>query len=96
MRSGLGPIDTGIFSRPHHSVEQQLPRGDIPIIAYPQEVFLGQVVNREIYSVLGSRIALRTKAETSLRLATMQLALEGVGVGWVPASVAQDDLMRGT
>lgn len=69
--------------------------GEIPVIAYPQDVFLGQVVNREIFSVLRSRVFLRTKAETSLTLATLQLALEAVGVGWIPASVARRDLMRG-
>ena len=85
-----------VFSADHlDALNQSYQRGEIPVIAYPQDVFFGQVVNREIFSILRSRIFLRIKAETSLTFASLQLALEGVGIGWVPKSVAARDLNRG-
>lgn len=77
------------------TLNEQYQQGEIPIIAYPRDVFLGQVTNREIFSTLRTRVSLRTQAETALTLAAAQLALEGVGVSWVPQSVALKDLQRG-
>jgi len=69
--------------------------GEVSIIAYPPDVFLGQVTNREIFPSLKIGVFLRTRAETALTLAALQLASEGVGVGWVPQAVAAKDLSRG-
>ena len=85
-----------VFSSEHVALlNQTYQEGEIPVITYPQDVFFGQVVNREIFSILRSRIFLRAKAETSLTFASLQLALEGVGIGWVPKSVAARYLGRG-
>ncbi|HEX7074748.1 MAG TPA: LysR substrate-binding domain-containing protein [Hyphomicrobiaceae bacterium] len=69
--------------------------GELPVIAYPADVFLGEVMNREIFPKLRSQSFLRAKAETALTLAALQLALTGVGVAWVPRSLAAKDIAYG-
>ena len=71
-------------------------RGDLPIVAYPADVFLGQVANREILPLIGDAFTIRRKAETALTLAGMQLAIAGIGVAWLPASLAAPYLANGT
>lgn len=68
---------------------------EVAIVTYPADVFFGQVLNREIFPMLPPGIYLRRKAETALTLAALQLALEGVGVAWVPESLAAKELARG-
>jgi DNA-binding transcriptional LysR family regulator len=70
--------------------------GDVPIIVYPPDVFFGQVMSRQIYPYVSNEINLRRRAETALTLAALQLALEGVGVGWIPRSLAANELARET
>lgn len=71
-------------------------RGELPIVAYPADVFLGQVTNREILPLVGEDTGIRRKAETALTLAGLQLAVEGIGVAWLPASLAGPYLANGT
>lgn len=66
----------------------QYRNGELPIISYPPEVFLGIVMQREILPSLRKTLLLREKAVSSLTLAVMQLAHTGVGVAWVPHSLA--------
>jgi DNA-binding transcriptional LysR family regulator len=78
------------------ALNAQYRRGEVPVIVYPNEVFLGQVMNREIFPKLRSQVLLRTKAETALTLAGLQLAHEGVGVAWVPLSLASKEIAGGS
>lgn len=66
-------------------------RGEIPVITYPSNVFMGEAMAREIYPLMNS-VILRKRAETALTLAALQLALAGVGVAWIPYSLAESDL----
>ncbi|QBY01393.1 LysR family transcriptional regulator [Rhodophyticola sp. CCM32] len=68
---------------------------DLPVIAYPGRVFLGQVLEQAIFSQLGSEVHIVPQVETALTLAAMELAVAGVGVAWVPASLCKDHVLRG-
>jgi DNA-binding transcriptional LysR family regulator len=69
-------------------LNDQYRQGEVPVITYPTEVFLGQVLNREIFPRLHPNLFLHTKAETALTLAGLQLAKAAIGVAWVPLSLA--------
>lgn len=77
-------------------LEEERQRGDVPVITYPTDVFLGQLVNQEVFVGIGSRFFVRNKAETALTLAAKQLALAGVGIAWLPESLAGLELSNGT
>lgn len=67
----------------------------LPLIAYPPEIFLGQVVNRDVLPHLNVQFRIEVKAESGLALAVMHYVLEGIGVGWLPQSLAQPHLDSG-
>lgn len=69
--------------------------GELPIIIYPQDVFLGEVMQREIMPKLRNQLFPKEKAESALTLAALQLALAGVGVAWVPRSLAAKEIGYG-
>lgn len=67
----------------------------IPIIAYPADVFLGQVFTQMIGPRLPIGAATLPIAETALTLAMMQLALSEIGIAWLPLSLVSRSLSRG-
>src|SRR5690606_13609934 len=67
----------------------------LPYIAYPAEVFLGQVMHREILAKLPAGCQTLAVAETALTLAAMEMALAGYAVAWVPHSLAGKYLDEG-
>jgi DNA-binding transcriptional LysR family regulator len=69
--------------------------GEIPVIAYPSGVFLGQIMDNLILPGLRSQAKPVPKVETALTLAALELAQVGVGVAWVPASIAAEHLADG-
>lgn len=60
----------------------------LPYIAYPAEVFLGQVMDRKILPALSATLRPLAKAETALTLAAMEMALAGFAIAWAPYSLA--------
>ncbi|MCX7286425.1 MAG: LysR substrate-binding domain-containing protein [Rhodobacterales bacterium] len=62
---------------------------ELPLIEYPQDVFFGGVMATRITPALASGIIPVARAETALTLAALEMAASGVGVAWVPASVAR-------
>ncbi len=62
--------------------------GELPIIAYPPEVFLGQVLERVLLPQLDPALSVVQQVETALTLAAVELAVEELGVAWVPASLS--------
>lgn len=62
-------------------------------VAYPREVFLGEVMNSLILPRLPVTAA--PKVETALTLAALEFAVEGLGVAWVPASLAAARIVEG-
>jgi DNA-binding transcriptional LysR family regulator len=67
----------------------------IPIIAYPADVFLGQVFTQMIGPRLPIGAATLPIAETALTLAMLQLALSAIGIAWLPLSLVSQSLSRG-
>lgn len=68
---------------------------DIPIIAYPADVFLGQVFARMILPRLPKGAATVPIAETALTLAMLQLVIGEIGIAWLPVSLVEQALSRG-
>lgn len=68
---------------------------EIPYITYPSEVFLGQVMERSILPFLDPAFRHVPKVETALTLAAIEMARVGIGVAWVPESLAHDSLAAG-
>jgi DNA-binding transcriptional LysR family regulator len=69
---------------------------EIPCIAYPADVFLGEVMARKILPLLGPTIVLSPKAETALTLAALEMAAVGVAAAWVPRSLAAERIANGS
>lgn len=72
-----------------------LDGAEVPVIAYPSDVFLGRILARYIRPALGAGLRPRPKAETALTLAALEMAAIELGVAWVPRSLAADHLRRG-
>ena len=70
-------------------------RGELPVVAYPNDAFLGRLFNEELLPRLPDGEYVRRKVETALTLAALELAIRGTGVAWVPASLAQEALRDG-
>lgn len=68
---------------------------EIPYISYPPDVFLGQVMERKILPLINPLFHPLPKVDTALTLAAVEMAAIGVGVAWVPESLAQDRLVTG-
>lgn len=73
----------------------QLQGGELPVIAYPPDVFLGRIVTQCILPALPDTILLSPKAETALTLAACEYALDGIGVAWLPLTLVQKHLEKG-
>ncbi len=77
-------------------LETRRSAGELPIIAYPAEVFLGSVMHRIILPRLGGELRALPKGETALTLAALELAAVGIGVAWVPASLTREPIANGS
>lgn len=71
-------------------------RGEVPYVAYPREVFLGQVMERLILPLVRGVTRPVAITETALTLAALEMAAVGVAVAWVPASLAQARIAAGS
>lgn len=71
------------------------PDDTLPIVAYPPQVFLGQVVRGHLEEGLGRAYRPRAACETALVPAVRELALRGWGVAWLPRSLVEADLAEG-
>lgn len=82
---------------PPHAKGQLLTamkRREVPVVLYPQNVFLGKVVRDEIWSRLDIGM-FKSRAETALTVAALQFALLGEAVAWIPRSLARSHLDKG-
>ena len=69
--------------------------GELPVVAYPADVFLGVVQRRALFPAAARMCRLRPKLETALTSAALRCAASGVGVAWVPESLARADVESG-
>ncbi len=70
--------------------------GELPIVAYPNDAFLGRLFNEELLPKMSHVGFVRRKVETALTLAALQFAMNGIGVAWVPRSIAVSELDSGS
>jgi len=78
-----------------NAVEANYGDGQIPVVAYPVESFLGQVMAREVFPQLQPNTIINRIAETSLTLAMLSLARAGIGVAWIPDSLIEAYVSNG-
>lgn len=71
-------------------------RGELPVIAYPKDVYLGSLQSRLIFPKLTSVGRIRPRLETALTLAALQFARTGLGVAWIPRNLIIEDIRLGT
>lgn len=69
------------------ALRRQIDDGSLPLIAYPSDVFLGKLIEAEVIPYISEEISRDIKVETALTVAAMQLAANGVGIAWIPASM---------
>lgn len=70
-------------------------KAEIPIVAYPKDVFFGRIMADRILPLLDpGRVAL-PRAETALTIAALEMAAAGVAVAWVPESLARIGIAQG-
>ncbi|MGP1395018.1 MAG: LysR family transcriptional regulator [Inquilinaceae bacterium] len=68
---------------------------DLPLIAYPDSVFLGAVMARHVLPSVALRGRHIRVVETALTLAARELAIAGIGAAWIPESLVRKDLDQG-
>lgn len=68
---------------------------EIPIVAYPKDVFFGRIMAEHILPSLDPGCAVLPRAETALTIAALEMAAAGVAVAWVPQSLARTGLAQG-
>lgn len=76
-------------------LDAQLEAGELPVVAYPDEVFLGRIMKRAILPRLRNGVQVLPRVETALTLAALELASVGIGIAWVPALLARDRILQG-
>lgn len=76
-------------------LQEEIDKGQLPIITYPGDVFFGQMMNCFILPALDSRLRVVGKAETALTLAALELAKVGLGVAWLPRALVEEPLAEG-
>jgi len=85
-----------VFARSQaEQLNERTRHGGLPFIAYPRDVFFGDVLNRIVLPEISSSQRIVPMVETALTLASLELAISGIGVAWVPVSLARASIARG-
>jgi LysR family transcriptional regulator, hypochlorite-specific transcription factor HypT len=85
-----------VYARDHlETLNQSYARGELPVIAYPADVFLGQVQRRVIFPRLTRVGRVRPRLETALTLAALEFARTGFAIAWIPEPLARADVTAG-
>ena len=98
-------FDSGLFEKVTLGHEALIPvaaagRFDatattLPIVMYPADIYLGEVLKVQILPHLPRGVSTYPVAETGLTPAVLQFVRHGLGVGWLPRSVAHEAIARG-
>lgn len=75
------------------------PIGDserLDIISYPTDVFLGDIMQNQILPRVSERFRLSVACELALTPAILQLALQGIGVAWLPVEMVRPHIVSGS
>ena len=68
---------------------------ELPIVAYPREVFFGTIMAERILPALAPTTVALPRAETALTIAALEMAAAGVAAAWVPETLAAIAIAQG-
>lgn len=71
------------------------PGRPLPMLAYPRDSFLGELVWKERMPRLMRETGIETVCESAFAQGLRELALSGLGLAWLPESLIRDDLDNG-
>lgn len=74
---------------------RRMETGELRVIGYPSDSFLGFVLSRHALSRLSQTLAVAVVTEAGLTNAVMQLCLSGIAAAWLPKALARPALARG-
>lgn len=79
-------------SQPVHS---PVPGQALPMLTYPRDSFLGELLWKERMPQLMREAGIETVCESAFAQGLRELTLNGLGLAWLPESLIQDDLASG-
>ncbi len=74
---------------------RRLRDGELRVIGYPSDSFLGGVLSQHVFSRLSQTCNIGVVAEAGLTNAVMQLCLSGIATAWLPKALVHPALLRG-
>lgn len=69
--------------------------GELRVIGYPSDSFLGGVLAQHVFSRLSQTCNIGVVAEAGLTNAVMQLCLSGIATAWLPGALVRSAILRG-
>lgn len=70
--------------------------GPLDIVAYPSDVFLGKVLHNQILPELSEQFEYTISCETALTQGVLEFTTAGMGIGWLPRSIARAGIENGS
>jgi DNA-binding transcriptional LysR family regulator len=74
---------------------QKIDTQKLPIVTYPRNIFLGEVLEKTLAKSHEKGVSFSTVAESGLGPAVLEFVREGLGVGWLPHSLVEEELRSG-
>lgn len=98
LRHVLGHDDLLLVACPSlHKTLRRVPAGGrVPMLCFPPDSFFGQVVRTQALPELMRRQQVVVRCVSEFAMGLRELALAGEGAAWLPASLIQDELGRGS
>ncbi|MBO6919561.1 MAG: LysR family transcriptional regulator [Rhizobiaceae bacterium] len=78
------------------SLDQVFQVRRVPLVAYPRDIYLGEVLERVLSNGVKKGVNAAIVAESGLGPAVLEFVREGIGIGWLPLSIIKDELVAGT
>lgn len=75
-------------------LQYAIESGRFPLVAYPRNLFLGEILEQALSGTVNRNIATSIVAESGLGPAVLEFVREGVGVGWLPLSLVSRDIEK--
>lgn len=70
-------------------------RQPIPLLAYTEQSFFGQIMRTEIFPDLMQHYSLETVCVSAFSVALRELVANGMGIAWLPKALVDTDLKSG-
>lgn len=74
---------------------EELQQGRLRMVSYRSGIYFGSLFESQFVNKVSSDLQIVKSAETGLALAALHYILEGIGVGWIPLSIAEPELQSG-